>query len=389
MTFYDEIGVQPVINAATTFTLLGGSLMPKEVLEAMSSAAGSFVDMHELHEAAGRELARLTRNEAAYATSGCAAAIVLAVLGCRTGRQPQRIAGLPDDASLPDEVVMHAAHRIPYDPAVRLAGARIRQVGNVLQTFEWELEAAISERTAAVLYVAGSHLPPGALPLADVVRIAHDRGVPVLVDAAAQLPPVTNLWHFTTEVGADLAMFSGGKALRGPQASGLLVGSEELIQAARANGSPHQRFARALKAGKEEIAGLVVAVRRYVEMDHEAEVRAWYEVVNRWASRIDGGRGVCATVEDHNEAGQPVPRVRVDVDRAVARRPADAAVGLLARGDPPIHVLSGGPDRFWIGPDLLEDGEAEIVEKWVLAAFHEDEVAAGPTEGGVERGAGS
>jgi uncharacterized pyridoxal phosphate-dependent enzyme len=378
ISFYNEVGVKPVINAATTFTLLGGSLMPEEVLQAMSSAARGFVDMHELHEAAGRELARLTRNEAAYATSGCAAAIVLAVLGCRTGGQPHRIAGLPDDTSLPDEVVMHAAHRIPYDPAVRLAGARIRQIGNVLQTFEWELEAAICDRTTAVLYVAGSHLPPGALPLADVVRIARARDVPVLVDAAAQLPPVSNLWHFTTEVGADLAMFSGGKALRGPQASGLMVGREDLIEAARANGAPHQRFARAMKVGKEEIAGLVAAVRRYVGIDHEAEARAWYEVVHRWAARIDGGRGVRATVEDRNEAGQPVPRVRVDVDRVAARRPADAVVELLARGEPPIEVLSGGPDRFWIGPDLLREGEANIVEKQVLAVLHEDEATGTP-----------
>ena len=369
MSFYDGIGLSPVINASTTFTALGGSLMPAEVLAAMHSAAGGFIDMHELHERAGAELARLTRNEAAYVTSGCAAAIVLAVLACRTGDHLNRIAGLPDDATLPNEVVMHAAHRIPYDPAVRFAGASIRQVGNVLQTFDWELDAALGERTAAVLYVAGPHLPPGALPLSDVVRIAHDHGVPVLVDAAAQLPPLENLWRFTAEDGADLVLFSGGKALRGPQASGLMVGRADLVAAARANGAPHQRLARALKVGKEEIAGLVTAVRRYVHLDHEAEAAGWYTVVDRWAARLDSGPGVRATVEHANEAGQPVPRVRVDVDSTVVGRTAETVVALLAQGQPSIHVLPGGRDTFWMGADQLAPGEDTIVEDRVRGAL--------------------
>lgn len=367
--FYTSLGVEPLVNAATTFTAIGGSLMPAEVLEAMTSAAGRFVDLHELHTAAGEELARLTLNEAAYVTAGCAAAIVLAVLGCRTRGELANIARLPDVGDLPDEIIMHAAHRIPYDPAVRFAGARICQVGDVLQTFDWQLEAAISERTAAVLYVAGSHLPPGALPLEEVVRICRPHGVPVLVDAAAQLPPVSNLWHFTKEVGADLALFSGGKALRGPQASGLMVGRAEVINAARANGAPHQRLARALKVGKEELAGLVAAVRRYVALDHEAEHAAWSITVEGWAQVLGTAPGVQATVEEHNEAGQPVPRVRVDVDHTAARISAQDVVAVLADGSPGIRVLPGGRDTFWIGPDQLREGEADLVADRVLATL--------------------
>lgn len=367
---YSSLGVQPVVNAATTFTAIGGSLMPRPVLEAMAAAAEHFVDLHELHAAAGAELARLTRNEAAYVTAGCAAAIVLAVLGCRTGGQPTNIARLPDAHDLPDEVIMHAAHRIPYDPAVFLAGARIRQVGDVLQTFDWQLESAITERTAAVLYVAGSHLPPGALSLEEVVGISHTHGVPVLVDAAAQLPPVTNLWHFTTEVGADLALFSGGKALRGPQSSGLMVGRADLIDAARANGAPHQRLARALKVGKEEVAGLVAAVRRYVALDHEAEHAAWSAVVGAWADTLGPLPGVRVTVEERNEAGQPVPRLRLDIDPTVAPISAKDAVAALAAGSPGIRVLPGGSDRFWIGPDQLRPGEADLVADRVLSVLH-------------------
>ncbi|PRY00814.1 aminotransferase class V-fold PLP-dependent enzyme [Allonocardiopsis opalescens] len=367
MGFHTALGLTRVINASTTFTALGGSLMPPEVLDAMREAAGAFVDMHELHAAAGRRLAELTRNEAAYATSGCAAALVLGVLAARTGGDPRLIGRISEGAAgepdIPDEVVMHAAHRIPYDPAVTLAGARVRQIGNVLQTFDWELEAALTERTAAVLYVAGSHLPPGALPLDQVVRAAHERGVPVIVDAAAQLPPVSNLWHFTAEAGADLAVFSGGKALRGPQASGLMVGRADLVEAARLNGAPYQRLARAMKAGKEEIAGLLAAVQRYVELDHDALARDWEATVAHWLAELSDLPGVTATRDPLNEAGQPVPRVHLRVDATPDR--VAAAITALRKDDPAVAVLPDAPlgaaRGLWLGPDQLQPGEAEIV----------------------------
>jgi len=364
----EELGATPIINAATTFTAIGGSIMPPDVLDAMRGAAGSFVDLHEAHQLVGARLAELTRNDAAYVTSGCAAAIVLGILACRTGGEPEAIGRLLDGQGFPDEVLMHAAHRIPYDPAVQLAGARVRSVGNVLQTFPWELEAAIGERTAAVLYIAGTHLPPGALPLRQVVAIAHARGVPVLVDAAAQLPPVDNLWRFTREEGADLALFSGGKALRGPQASGLMVGREELVVAARAHGAPHQRLARAMKVGKEELAGLLAAVSRYVALDHDAQRREWDATVERWQRALIQP-GVTATIEGHNEAGQPVPRVRVEVDPQALGRTGASIVEELRAGRPRIDVLPGGPDRFWIGPDLLEGDQAEAVVTAIQAAI--------------------
>ena len=371
MSIYDELGVRQLINASTTFTVLGGSLMPPDVLDAMRDAAGAFVDMHELHERAGSELARLTHNEAAYVTPGCAAGIVLAVLGCRTRGDLKRIARLPDAPELPDEVIMHAAHRIPYDPALQLGGARIRQIGNVQQTFDWELEAAITDRTAAVFYVAGSHMPPGALPLADVISIAHAQGIPVIVDAAAQLPPVSNLWHFTADQGADLALFSGGKALRGPQASGLMVGRAELIAAARANGAPNQHLGRAMKAGKEEIAGLVAAVHRYVELDHAALSQQWYSVCHEWAMALAAVQGVEAAVEDTNEAGQPVPRVRVTVDPLRVGRSGEALADALRKGDPGVVVLSGADDSFYLGPDLLEPGQKDVLLKRLKAELRQ------------------
>jgi L-seryl-tRNA(Ser) seleniumtransferase len=370
VSFYKGLGLEPVINAATTLTVLGGSLMPDDVLDAMNDAAGSFVDMHELHVAAGKRLAELTNNEAAYVTSGCASAIVLAVLGIRTGGDPSAILTYPGHGEAPHEVIMHAAHRIPYDAAVALAGATIRQIGDIRHTDPWELDAAITDKTAAVLYVAGSHLPQVALPLKEVVDIAHERGVPVVVDAAAQLPPVENLWHFTRDEGADVVLFSGGKALRGPQASGLMVGRADLIEAARQNGAPYSRWARAMKVGKEEIAGLVTAVARFVSLDHDVIQRGWLHIVEDWRARFSGINGVVPSVELTNEAGQPVPRLHLaisDPDWAAA------TLAAITASTPRVAVL---PDRankrprgLWLSPDLLRDGEADIVQRVVLSAI--------------------
>lgn len=368
MDFYGELGVRRVLNAAATLTVVGGSLMPDEVLAAMRAAASSYVDMHELHEAAGRRVAELTRNEAAYITAGCAAALVLGTLGAITKGEPDAIMRMPDGDGLPTEVVMHTAHRIPYDPAIRLAGGRIVQIGNVLQTFEWELEAAITDRTAAVLWVAGSHLPQAALDLPTTIRIAHRHGVPVIVDAAAQLPPVDNLWHFTRELGADAAVFSGGKALRGPQASGLMVGTREFVEAARANGSPHQRLARAMKAGKEEIAGLVRALELFVARDHVSDQAAWEDTVRVWVAALNDVKGLRAIREFPNEAGQPVPRVRVTVDSETCGITADDVRGRLWAGDPRVLVLRADQNSFHITPDTLRPGEALTVAERIVDA---------------------
>jgi len=355
------LGVRPVLNAAATLTAIGGSVMPPEVLDAMVEASVSHVDMHELHVIAGRELAALTQNEGAYVTCGAAAAVAHGLLACVTRGDPALIADMPAGEGLPTEVVMHCAHRIPYDRFIDLVGCRAIQIGNVIQTFEWELERALSPRTAAVLWVAGSHLPQATLGLERTIEIAHARGVPVLIDAAAQLPPSSNLWHFTRDLGADLVAFSGGKALRGPQASGLLLGRADLIEAARANGAPHQRLLRALKVGKEEIAGSVAAVRRYLDLDHDALLAQWSDTVDTWAGRLSGHPGVDAQRAFPNEAGQPTPRLRVRVDPAVVGRSVGEIVAALWDLDPRVAVLPGHGEEFFMTPDTLGEGEAELV----------------------------
>ena len=358
---YESLGLQPVVNADSRMTLLGGSVMPEPVLQAMREAARSHVDMLALQRRAGERLAELTRNEAAYVCGGAAAGLFLSTLACMTGTDLRLISRLPRTEGVRNQVIMHRAHRIPYDPAVRLAGAELVEIGNALQTFPWELEAAISADTTAVLYVAGEHLSRASLSLPETIRIAHAHGIPVVVDAAAQLPPMENLWHFSRDLGADLVIFSGGKDLRGPQASGLIVGRADLIEGCRENGAPHQRLARLVKVGKEEIAGLLTAVELYLQEDHEARQAGFESTVQSWVSTFDTLPGIAARRDFPNEAGQPVPRVRIDLDLQTAGMSAPEVQRQLWEGDPPIAVAVEGENRLYLTPDTLEPGEDRIV----------------------------
>lgn len=395
---YADLGVRRVINAAATWTSIGGSTLPEEVIDAMAAAARSHVDMAELHDAVGGKLAQITSNEAACVTNGCAAAITLGVLACITGGDPARIARLPNGDGLARNVVTHRVHRIPYDRAIELAGGRIVEIGNVVRTFAWELEDAIDAGTAAVFWVAGSHLSQTALSLPQTIEIAHARKVPVIVDAAAQLPPASNLWHFSNDLGADLVLFSGGKALRGPQASGLMLGRADLVAAARVNASPNQYLARALKVGKEEICGVLAAVERYVRLDHTAFAARCEDVIRTWADGLRGFAGVTPVRSFPSEAGQPLPRLQLVIEPGLTCLSADELVALLWDRSPRIAVARGEGESVYLAADTLGGDDSE--EEQVLAALVEalelrgharaTTVPGGPTSGasvlgGVDR----
>jgi L-seryl-tRNA(Ser) seleniumtransferase len=358
---YAALGVRPVVNAAATLTRLGGSLVAPPVLPAMAAAAANFVDMHELQRAVGRRLATLTGNEAAHVASGAAALITLAVIACVSGPE-----GGPEPAALEDlpyldetgerTVILYGSQRNPYDYAVRQVGVTIVEVGPEPA----ELEAAIDERTACVLWFAGAHYAAAALPVGQVVEIAHRAGVPVLVDAAAQIPPVSSLWHFTGEVGADAAIFSGGKGLRGPQSSGLMVGREWLIEAARANGAPNHSLGRGMKVGKEELLGLLAAVEWTLQQDEPAVIAGYEASVRKWVAGLSGLPGVTAERGFPSEAGQPHGRAIVHIGPGTGWS-RDELVAALWRGDPRIAVAPDGTDALALNPQTLQNGEDDIV----------------------------
>ena len=361
---YDDLGVSTVINAAGTLTRLGGSRMPPEVLAAMAAASQSFVRIEDLQVAAGRVIAAATGAEDGYVTAGAAAGLLLGTAACVAGLDPAAMDRLPDTRGLKNEVVVQRVHRNSYDHAVRTVGIRLVEVGGLghptpRPTEPWELAAAITRRTACVLWPVMA--APDALPLTTVTQIAHDHDVPVLVDAAAALPPPENLRRFITE-GADLVTFSGGKALRGPQASGILAGRADLIRSVALQhqdmdvlpetwtwrhlleqgvvaGPPGQGIGRVAKVGREEVVGLVTALQRYLALDHDAERQRLVARARRLASDLAGLRHITVTALDGPE--ERFPSVRLDLDELRLGITAIAAVNALAGGDPIIAVGQG------------------------------------------------
>ena len=356
MAFYESLGVSKRINAAAYYTALGGSIMSADVIAAMNDASKSFISMHDLQLKAGKKIAKLTKNEGAYITTGAGAAIALSILAFRTKGDINEIQRIVDGT---------AGHRIPYDPAIRLAGSTIVTVGNAIQTFEYELESAINSKTTAIFYVAGAHLATPTLSLETVVSIARKYKVPVVVDAAAQLPPLSNLWHFTKECGADLVIFSGGKTLKGPASTGLILGKSAWIEAVRTNGAPFQRLARAFKVGKEEIAGIVTAVEQYVNLDHAAEFDGWERVINAWVNELSIVPKIKVLKEDLNEAGQPIPRVAIHFSSDIALE----AVAALQELDPIVEVVHNFRNTIWLSADGLQKGEEKVVTEQVKKAL--------------------
>ncbi len=364
MTIYEELGVRRVINASATLTKLGGSLMPPEVIRAMSEAASSFVDLHEFQRRAGERIAELTHNEAAFISSGAAAGIALSVSACITGMNQALIDSFPRLENAPrNEVIMFHSQRNGYDYAARQTGATLVEIGPE----DGELEEAISDKTACILWFAGAHYAHGALPLEDVVKLAHERGVPVVVDAAAQIPPISNLWHFTRDAGADIAIFSGGKGLRGPQPSGLVLGRKDLIDACRVNASPNHAIGRPMKVGKEETAGVLAALEWSLTQDEPATIERYEHVVKYWLDGVSGLAGVTTERGFPSEAGQPHARAIVHIgSRASVTR--DELVDRLWERDPRIAVAAVGSNAIALNPQTIEPGEEELV----LAALRQE-----------------
>ena len=400
MGIYDRFGVRARINAAGLITRLGGSLMPAEVLDAMTEAAGRFVDMAELQAAASAAIARHTGAEAGLVTSGAAAGLTLGAAACLAGLDAGRMDRLPEADDFPNEIIMCRTHRTGYDHAIRAAGARIREVGfndratgaGVRDIEVWELEAAISPRTAALAYMA---TPGSQPPLADVAAMAHRHRLPVLVDAAAQLPPAENLRRFVAS-GADLVVFSGGKAIRGPQGTGILCGRRALIASAALQqldldvrpetwrppepylcreglrGIPHHGIGRGCKVSKEEIVGLLVALERFVALDHAAERRAR----ERWLATIQEGVAGVPHIQTRLvsavETGRD-PLLEIRLDETALGRSAYAVSLALQDGDPPVHLGERrAPEGLLIvNPVGLQEGEADVVATRLCAVLQE------------------
>lgn len=355
--WHAELGLRPVINAAATLTLLGGSLMPPPVVAAMVAGARQFVELDVLQNAVGSRIARLTHNDAAFVTSGAAAGIVVAVAACLAGSDSESVANFPSLAGFArTEVIIHRSQRNGYDYACRQTGAHLVEIEGSADS----LERAITSRTGAVLWFAGTQYAAGALPVETVIEIAHRHDVPVIVDAAAQIPPVSSLWRFTRDLGADLAIFSGGKGLRGPQSTGIVLGRAGLIDGCVANGSPRAAIGRPLKVGKEELFGILAAVEWTLAQDEPATIAAYEASVAMWIEGLHGFPGVNVERGYPSEAGQPHARAIVTLGEN-AMLTADGLLRALWDGDPRVAVLAFGGNAIALNPQTLEAGQDTIV----------------------------
>ncbi len=354
---YEQLGVRTVINATGTMTNLGGSLMPPEVLAAHASAAQHFVDMEELQNRIGERIAALIGVEAALVTTGAAGAMLLATAAAVTRGDQARIARLPNTSGMNNEVITQKSHHTGYDRQVTNCGVKLVDV----ETRD-ELEQAINERTAMMLFYNLLE-PDGKIKKEEWIEVARRRGIPTLVDAAADVPPLEALSRYN-KLGFDMVAFSGGKALSGPSNTGLLLGRRELIEAAKLNTSPNcGTIGRMLKVSKEDMVALWAAVERYVRIDHEAERREWELRV----TEIEKSLSAIPTVTTQKVVppiANHVPHLLVFWDESRIRVDRDQVTQQMTAGHPPIALgrVSGTGDRgLLISVFQLKPGEEQVV----------------------------
>jgi len=366
--YYQKLGVTPFINAAGTYTVLSASTMPDAVQAAISLAARQPVNLNELLDASGEYLAKRLRCEAALVTAGAAAALVVGTAACVTRGNDSAILNIPTDMSaLKNEVIIQKAHRYGYDHALRNCGIRFVEVEPLEQ-----YEQAFNDHTVMTHFFNAGE---GQISREDWVRVAHQHGVPCFNDAAADVPPISNLWNYT-QMGFDLVTFSGGKGLRGPQCTGLLLGRKDLIEAAKKNNSPNSNtIGRGMKVAKEEIIGLVAAVDWFLSQDDAAMEAEYRKRAERIAGQLKSIPTVQTQVFIPAVAANHVPHLLITYDQNRIKITGAEVMKKMREGKPRIELnpstggapasagWPGGPNTIVVGVWMMQPGEDVIVAK--------------------------
>jgi D-glucosaminate-6-phosphate ammonia-lyase len=352
-SLYASLGIKPVINGVGVVTVLGGSIMPPEVIRAMEEASRFFIPLPDLEKRVGARIAELLRAPAAMVTCGAASAISVGTATCLSQGDPAKLRQLPNRDGIRFEVIQQKAHRSGYEHQMELCGAKIVTVET-----RQELESAINDKTGMMFFLNKAD-PNGQIRSDEFIRIAKARGVPTMNDAASDATPKENLWKYTKQ-GFDLVIFSGGKALRGPQSTGLLLGRKDLIEASLPAMSPFGGIGRGMKVGKEELCGLLAAVERYLKIDHDAEFR---ELETRVASIRAALKNVAGITTDRHVPviANEVPHVVVRWDESARGLSAQQASEKLLAGDPPIHVQRPGKGELLISVWMMRGDEHKTV----------------------------
>jgi len=366
--YYEKLGVTKIINAAGTYTALTASIMPPSVQAAVARAAKHPVRLHELQQAAGEYLARTLKCEGAMVTAGAASALTLATAAAMTLGNKSSMHNIPTDVTgLKNEVIAQKAHRYEYDHAIRNCGARFVEVVTLA-----EYEAAFTERTVMTNFFNAAE--QGEISREDWIRVAHRHGVPCLNDAAADVPPISNLWNYT-KMGFDLVAFSGGKGMRGPQNAGLLLGRKDLIDAATHNNSPNSdTVGRGMKVSKEQIVGMVAAVDWFLSQTDASLEAEFRRRADKIAAQLKNIPTLSSSVVIPNVAANAVPHLllRYDTQR-IKIRPVEV-MAELRKGSPSIELnpqtgkkpgagLPSDENTIVVGVWMLEPGEELIVAR--------------------------
>ena len=367
---YEELGVTTVINGQGTMTVLGGSLMRPEVEAAMALAGRHFVSVPDLEVAAGKRIAemlKLPEGYSALVTSGAAAAMQSGLAGILTGDNPRFIQQLPDLTGMKSEVIIQKSHRNPFDHQLRATGVRLVEVES-----RDDLARAISGKTA-MMHFSNFAGPAGQIKVEEWVKLGKQYNIPTFIDAAADTPPVSHFWDYA-QMGYDLIAFSGGKAIRGPQCAGMLIGRKDLVANALLNNSPHEdTLGRSQKVGKEEIVGMVKALESYLSEDHDALNKEWQGRLDFIAAELAKVPGVTTSFFWPDVANH-VPHMEIHWDKRMDLTPRQVA-SALREGKPAI-VLAVGEEKEGLSMNsfMLQPGEEKIVAD-ALTSFFKTHVA--------------
>ncbi len=364
--FFKELGVTPVINASVTMTFLSGSLMMPEVMEAINSTSHDFANMYELQDKVGARMADMLHCEAAMVTSGASCAILLGTAAAITGTDQAKINQLPNLPGPRPEVIMQKSHRYLFDQAVSTTGAKIVEIEGPA-----EMEQAFNASTVLALFFNAAET--SSVTHESFLTIAKRHQIPTFIDAAADVPPVENLFKFQ-KMGFDLITFSGGKMIRGPQSAGLLFGRKDLIEAAKLNHSPHEApIGRPCKVNKEEMFGMYAALKSYLERDHKKEWQDWLDRINRIRARVESIPGVKG--ETHVDPGpaNAFPSLHVIWNQAEVKTTPKEVLDALKNGTPSIVgniSKKGDTPVLSIGVVLLRPDQVDIVAGRLKEILH-------------------
>jgi D-glucosaminate-6-phosphate ammonia-lyase len=371
---YQSIGVEPVINCRGTFTIIGGSIETPASRAAMDAAAQHYVQIDELAEAVGKRLAELTGAEWGMVSAGCAAGLKHVTAACVAGGNPEKLIRIPDLTDLDKtEVVIPRSSRSVYDHAIRNIGVKVVMIDTLA-----ELEFALNPRTALIYIQSGGESMDGPLTLEAIAKVAKPKNVPILVDAAAEGLSIPNI-HL--QRGADIVAYSGGKAIRGPQCAGLLLGRKDILQAAWQASSPHHGPGRDNKVGREETLGMLAAVEAWVKRDHKAEWQTWLGWLDTISKRVTKVPGVTTAVREPVGLSNLSPSLIIGWDAEKLNITGEEAAELMARTKPRIALGSGGGGRpsnqtpgmtsIAITPWQMQPGQAEIVGERIYQVLSE------------------